>query len=56
MQQTTIVQEDVHDYQIDPKIGAVKLIEALLEMGKINQATYTNINPTLHTAPKNIAI
>ena len=41
MQQTTIVQEDVHDYQIDPKIGAVKLIEALLEMGKINQATYT---------------
>lgn len=43
MQQTTIVQEDVHDYQIDPKIGAVKLIEALLEMGKINQATYTNI-------------
>ena len=43
MQQTTIVQEDVQDYQIDPKIGAGKLIEALLEMGKINQATYTNI-------------
>ena len=56
MQQTTVIEKNVQDYQIDPKIGAVKLIEALLEMGKINQATYTNINPTLHTAPKNIAI
>lgn len=43
MQQTTVIEKNVQDYQIDPKIGAVKLIEALLEMGKINQATYTNI-------------
>lgn len=43
MQQTTVIEENVQDYRIDPKIGAVKLIEALLEMGKINQATYTNI-------------
>ena len=35
MQQTTVIEENVQDYQIDPKIGAVKLIEALLEMGKI---------------------
>lgn len=43
MQQTTVVQANVQDYKIDPQVGAIKLIEALLEMGKINQATYTNI-------------
>ena len=33
----------MHEIKIDSYEAALKLIEILLEKGKINQATYTNI-------------
>ena len=33
----------MHEFKLDNHYAALKLIEILLEMGKINQATYANI-------------
>ena len=33
----------MHEFKLDNHYAALKLIEILLEMGKINQATYENI-------------
>lgn len=33
----------MHEFKLDNHYAALKLIEILLEMGKINQATYVNI-------------
>ncbi len=33
----------MHEFKLDNHYAALKLIEILLEMGEINQATYTNI-------------
>ena len=33
----------MNEIRIDKNVAAMKLIEILLEKGKINQATYTNI-------------
>ena len=33
----------MHEFRLDNHYAALKLIEILLEMGEINQATYTNI-------------
>ena len=33
----------MNEIKVDKNVAALKLIEILLEKGKINQATYTNI-------------
>lgn len=33
----------MHEFKLDNHYAALKLIEILLEMGEINQATYANI-------------
>ena len=33
----------MNEIRVDKNVAALKLIEILLEKGKINQATYTNI-------------
>lgn len=33
----------MHEFKLDNHYAALKLIEILLEMGKINRATYANI-------------
>ena len=33
----------MHEFKLDNYYAALKLIEILLEMGEINQATYANI-------------
>lgn len=43
MQQQRIITSTEQGIKADPRVAALKLIEILLEMGKINQATYTNI-------------